>query len=55
MLVAGYVTLDAAISTSLIIPTSGKRHSAASGREDGTSKMIGTLRIMLILLRIPSS
>jgi hypothetical protein len=38
-----------AISASLIIATSGKHQSAASGREDGTSKM-GTLGIMLILL-----
>lgn len=51
-LLAGYVALDAAISTCLFIVTSGKHHSATSRREDGTSKMwILRLRTMLILLR----
>src|SRR6266576_2370317 len=49
VLVAGYEALDAAINTSLIIATSGEHHSAASRREDGTSR-IGTLRIKLVLL-----
>jgi hypothetical protein len=40
VLVAGYAALDGTISTSLIIATSRKHHSAASGREDGTSKMV---------------